>query len=76
MSATEDRVRALFREHLDADRDPDFGVGLGDSGISSMDAVKFVKACGEAFGVEMRAEDVADFQSLGDVVKYLDANAG
>ncbi|MDE0149085.1 MAG: acyl carrier protein [Rhodospirillaceae bacterium] len=76
MSATQDRVRALFREHLDADRDPDFGVGLGDSGISSMDAVKFVKACGEAFGVEMRAEDVADFQTLGDVVTYLDANAG
>lgn len=76
MSATEDRVRALFHEHLDADRDPDFSVGLGDSGISSMDAVKFVKAVGEAFNVEMSAESVADFQTLGDVVKYLDANAG
>lgn len=75
MSATEDRVRELFRQHLDADRDPDFSVGLGDSGISSMDAVKFVKEVGDAFNVEMRAEDVAEFQTLGDVVKYLDTHA-
>ena len=75
MSATEDRVRELFRQHLDADRDPDFSVGLGDSGISSMDAVKFVKEVGDAFNVEMRAEDVAEFQTLGDVVRYLDTQA-
>ena len=73
MSATEDRVRELFREHLDVDRDPDFDVGLGDSGISSMDAVRFVKKVGEAFNVEMRSEHVAEFQNLRDVVKYIDA---
>ena len=72
MSATENRVRELFRQHLDVDRDPNFDVGLGDSGVSSIDAVKFVKKVGEAFNVEMRPEDVAKFQTLRDVVTYLD----
>ena len=76
MSATESRVRELFREHLDVDRDPDFDVGLGASGVSSIDAVKFVKKVGEAFNVEMRPEDVAEFQTLRDVVTYLDTRAG
>jgi len=76
MSATENRVRWLFRQHLDADRDPNFDVGLGDSGVSSMDAVRFVKEVGEAFNVEMRAEDVAEFQNLRDLVNYLDARSG
>ena len=76
MSATENRVRELFRQHLDADRDPNFDVGLGDSGVSSMDAVRFVKEVGEAFNVEMRAEDVAEFQNLRDLVNYLDARSG
>ena len=76
MSATENRVRELFREHLDVDRDPDFDVGLGASGVSSIDAVKFVKKVGEAFNVEMRPEDVAEFQTLRDVVTYLDTRGG
>ena len=76
MSATENRVRELFREHMDVDRDPDFDVGLGDSGVSSIDAVKFVKKVGEAFNVEMRPEDVAEFQTLRDVVTYLDTRGG
>ena len=73
MSASQDRVRALFREHLDPDRDPDFEVGLGDSGVSSMDAVDFVKKVGEAFGVEISPAAVAEFQTLGDLVSYLDS---
>jgi len=41
-----------------------------------MDAVRFVKEVGEAFNVEMRAEDVAEFQNLRDLVNYLDARSG
>ena len=76
MSAARDRVRALFREHLDSERDPDFEVGLGDSGVSSVDAVAFVKKVGEAFDVEIPPEDVAEFQTLGDLVSYLDTRGG
>ena len=76
MSATRDRVRDLFREHLDPERDPDFDVGLGDSGVSSVDAVAFVKKVEEAFDVEIPPESVAAFQTLGDLVSYLDTHGG
>ena len=76
MSATQQRLRDLFREHLDPERDPDFGVGLGDSGVSSVDAVAFVKKVGEEFNVEIPPEDVAQFQTLGDLVAYLDTHGG
>ena len=74
MAASRDRVRELFREHLDPDRDPDFDVGLGDSGVSSVDAVNFVKKVGEAFDVEIPPAVVAGFQTLGDLVTYLDTH--
>ena len=74
MTASQDRVTALFREHLDPDRDPDYTVGLGDSGVSSVDAIEFVKKVGEAFGAEIPPAQVAEFRTLGDLVSYLDSH--
>ena len=74
MSASQDRVTALFREHLDPDRDPNYEAGLGDSGVSSVDAVEFVKKVGEAFNVEIPPGEVAEFRTLGDLVNYLDSH--
>lgn len=76
MSATEDRVRELFHEHLDLGREPDFDVGLGDSGVSSVDAVAFVKQVGEAFNVTIPPEEFAQFRNLRDLVSYLDSHGG
>lgn len=76
MSATEDRVRELFHEHLALGREPDFDVGLGDSGVSSVDAVAFAKKVGEAFDLEIPPEDFAEFQTLRDLVGYLDSHSG
>lgn len=76
MSSTHDRIKALVSEHLDLGRDPDFDSGLGDSGVSSVDAVAFIKKVGEAFGVEIPPAEVANFKNLSDLGAYLDANAG
>ena len=76
MAATEDRVRELFHEHLGLGREPDFDVEMGDSGVSSVDAVAFVKKVGEAFGLEISPEDSAKFRSLRDVVGYIDTHGG
>lgn len=75
MSATEDRVRELFRKHLGLGRDPDFDAGLEDSMISSMDAVEFIQKVGEAFDMEIPPEDFAKFENLRDLVGYLDARS-
>lgn len=74
MSAAQNLLTELFREHLDPDRDPDFGVGLGDPGGSSVDAVEFVKKVGGAFDVDIPLADVAEFRTLGDLASYLDTH--
>ena len=73
MASTEDRVRELVNQHLNLGREPNFDAGLGESDVSSVDAVAFVKKAGEAFGVEIPPEKVANFQTLRDLVRYLDS---
>lgn len=73
MASTEDRVRELANQHLNLGRAPNFDAGLGESDVSSVDAVAFVKKAGEAFGVEIPPEQVANFKTLRDLVRYLDS---
>jgi len=73
VSSTKDRVKELANQHLNLGREPNFDTGLGDSDVSSVDAVAFVKKVGEAFGVEIPPEKVANFKTLQDLVQYLDS---
>ena len=76
MSSTLDRLRELIAEHLDLGRDPDFDAKLGDSGVSSVDAVAFFKEVNEAFSLSLEPEDCFQFGTLRDIVTYIDARAG
>ena len=76
MSATQDRVRALYIEHLAPDGEPNFDARMDDTGVSSMDAVAFIKQVGAAFDVTIPPEMVAEFTCLRDLVGYLDSRAG
>lgn len=77
MTTTEDRIRALVHEHLDLGREPDFeSEDLSDSGVSSVDAVAFIKKVGQAFNVEMPPEEFANFKTLRDVATFIDNHAG
>ena len=73
MSSTEDRLRDLVNEHLDLGREPDLDAGLNESDVSSVDAVAFIKKVGEAFGVHIPPEEVAKFNTLRDLARYLDS---
>ncbi|MDE2691870.1 MAG: acyl carrier protein [Acidobacteriota bacterium] len=75
MSATETRIQELARQHLDIGRDLDLDAGLLSSDISSLDAVAFVKKVGEAFGVEVPPEEVANWKNLRDFAAFLDSGA-
>lgn len=76
MSSTEDRLMALARENLDIDREPDMDAGFGDSGVSSVDAVAFIKKASQEFGLTIPPEDFSKFQSLRELAGYLDSNSG
>ncbi|MYF94062.1 MAG: acyl carrier protein [Holophagales bacterium] len=75
VSATESRIQELARQHLDIGRDLDLDAGLLSSDISSLDAVAFVKKVGEAFGVEVPPEEVANWKNLRDFAAFLDSGA-
>lgn len=72
MSPSEDRLKSLAQEQFDLDHEPDIDAKVGDSGISSLDAVAFIKKVGEAFGVDIPPEDAAKLENLRGLAQYLD----
>lgn len=76
MTSTKDRLTQLIDEHLDLGREPDFDAQLGDSGVSSVDAVAFFKEVNDVFSLGLKAEECQQFGTLNDLVAYIDARAG
>ncbi len=49
---------------------------IEDLGADSLDTVELVMAFEEEFGIEVPDEEAEKLTSVGDVVKYIEANAG
>ncbi|MBE6635253.1 MAG: acyl carrier protein [Ruminococcaceae bacterium] len=47
---------------------------VGDLCINSIDLFSLVEACQEKFDVEIDDEDVYQITTVGDIVKYIEAN--
>lgn len=76
MATTEDRIRELVRENLDLDRDPNFDASLSDSGVSSVDAIAFMKIVSQEFGVEISPDDLGQIMNLRDLASFINARTG
>ncbi|MCY4487973.1 MAG: phosphopantetheine-binding protein [Deltaproteobacteria bacterium] len=74
MAASEDRIKQMFEENLGRPANPD--VSAADSGVSSLDAVAFIKAVGESFNVSIPPADAAKFATLRDLINYVDSHTG
>ncbi len=72
--ASEDRIKQLYQEQLGRPANPT--QSLADSGVSSVDAVAFIKVVGDEFNVTIPAEEVAKFSNLGDLIAYVDSHSG
>lgn len=46
----------------------------GDLGINSLELADLVFVCEEKFNIEIQDDDLHNFTTVGDVVRYLDAN--
>ena len=73
MSATESRVRALVDEHLGLGRAANLDGGFSDAGVSSVDAVAFMRIVEREFAVTIPPEDCATISTFRDLVAHLDA---
>ena len=80
MASTEERVRKLVSENLEADGQPlsadlDLNSSLIDAGVSSVDIVAFARVVQEEFGIQFAVEDCTELTSLAALVEFLDARA-
>lgn len=80
MATTEERLRKLVDENLEVDgrpigRELDASRTFSDAGVSSVDLVAFMKIVVDEFNVELTPGDCENFQTLGDLIAHLDAQA-
>ncbi len=73
MAGTKSRLLALIDEHLHLGRAPDLDRGFADSGISSVNAVAFIKVVEREFDVSIPPEDCDKIGTLGNLIAYLDS---
>ena len=76
MAGTETRLRALINEHLALDHEPSLGGGFADSGVSSVDAVAFMRIVEREFNVSIPPEDCGKITTFGKLVAHLDSKMG
>ena len=71
MATTTERLKDLVDEHLDLGHEPDFDAKFSDSGVSSVNAVAFIKVVNQEFNLTVPPEDFGKMQTLGDLAGYL-----
>ena len=72
----EDRVKEIIAEQLgvDGDQVTENASFTDDLGADSLDTVELVMALEEEFDLEIPDEDAEKIVSVGDAIKYLQAN--
>ena len=71
-----DKVKEIIVDQLDADENDvtqDASI-TDDLGADSLDVVDLVMSIEEEFDIEVPDEDVANMKTVGDIVKYIEAN--
>ena len=76
MSGTIDKVKNIVVDHLGVDEDKvtDNASFIDDLGADSLDTVELVMAFEEEFGIEIPDDAAESIQTVGDAVKFIDAN--
>lgn len=73
MTGAEARIRELVEEHLVPGRRPSFDRTFSDSGISSVNAVAFIRIVEREFGIRIPPDDCLLVRTLGGLVTYIDS---
>ena len=76
MSATEDRIVQLAQQFLDLERELNLDANFADAGVSSVDALAFIKTVSREFDVEIPPEDLENIPNLRSFIEYVEAKSG
>ncbi|MBQ8646755.1 MAG: acyl carrier protein [Oscillospiraceae bacterium] len=72
-----ERIRSMLAEQLEIDEDRitmDSNI-MEDFDADSLDLVDMVMSLEDEFGIEVPDEDVEKFHTVGDVVRFIEANS-
>ncbi len=77
MSDIKDRVSKIVVEHLGVEEDKVVVAAsfIDDLGADSLDIVELVMAFEEEFGIEIPDDAAETIHTVGDAVKFIEANA-
>ncbi len=77
MSDVADRVKKIVVEHLgvEADKVSPEASFIDDLGADSLDTVELVMAFEEEFSIEIPDDAAETIQTVGDAIKFIEANA-
>ncbi len=77
MSDIADRVKKIVIEHLGVEDDKVVETAgfIDDLGADSLDTVELVMAFEEEFGVDIPDDAAKDIQTVGDAIKFIEANS-
>lgn len=77
MSDIGERVKKIVVEHLgvETDKVTDNASFIDDLGADSLDNVELVMAFEEEFGVEIPDDAAETIQTVGDAIRFIDANS-
>ncbi|MCE2392281.1 MAG: acyl carrier protein [Proteobacteria bacterium] len=53
MASTEDRINELVRQFLEVERELDLDANFNDAGVSSVDALAFIKTVNREFDISI-----------------------
>ena len=77
-ASIEDKVKNIIVEQLGVNEEQVTSEAkfIEDLGADSLDTVELVMAFEEEFGIEVPDEEAEKLMAVGDVVKYIEGNAG
>ena len=72
-----EKVKQLLIDELqvDADKITEEAELANDLGVNSLELADMILLCEEKFDIEISDDDIHQFITVGDVVKYLENNA-
>lgn len=80
MASIEERLRQLVDENLELDGRPlgrplDMTTNLIAAGVSSIDAIAFMKLVAKTFSITIPPEECSKIRSVGMLIEYIDNHA-
>ena len=73
-----EKLKAILVEEMDIEASAIVSEAelMNDLGFNSLELADMILLCEEKFGIEVKDDDIHKFVTVGDVVKYLEAEVG